>query len=173
MKKLITIILVLSISLFAKTELFDYDLWAKDLKVLIKLSQKDDGSIKGYDKNHNFVRDDVENYIKDKYAKDEFQKIMFLEAAKKIQQIITLPKNSSQKIHKKLDEELLQIYTCRDFILYKHNDIDIEKEMQDKSEFKSKVLNTTKRLNAYISHKQKLPFSYSIPSDEELEKQKP
>jgi hypothetical protein len=173
MKKILfTIFILLGTTLFAKAELFDYDMWAKDLEVMIEFSQGLDDTIKGSDKNSNFVRDDVENYIKDKYADDEFQKIMFLEAARKIQQIITLPKTSSVDIHKELDLELLQIYTCRDFILFKHSDADVEKEMQDKSEFKAKVLNTTKRLNAYISHKQKVPFKYSIPSDEELMKQK-
>jgi hypothetical protein len=71
-----------------------------------------------------------------------------------------------------LDKELLQIYTCRDFILFKRGDVNIEKEMLNKSEFKAKVLNTSKRLKAYIAHKQKIPFTYSIPSDEELKKQK-
>jgi len=173
MKVFLSILVIFSsLSLFAKAELFDYDVWAKDLETMIELSSKSTDTVKGSDKNNNQVRDDVENYIKNKYADDEFQKIMFLEAARKIQQIITLPKNSSKKLHKKLDEQLLQIYTCRDFILFKHQDIDLEKEIEDKSEFKAKVLNTSKRLNAYIRHKRIVPFKYMIPSDEELKKQK-
>ena len=172
MKKLIFICMFLSVSLLAEAKIFDYDVWAKDLQTMISLSSGMDDTIEGSDTNHNLVRDDVENYIKDKYADDEFQKIMFLEAARKIQQILTLPKNSSKAVRKKLDNQLLQIYTCRDFILYKHNDVDIEKELEEKSEFKAKVLNSDKRINAYIEHKKLIPFKYSIPSDEELAKQK-
>jgi len=173
MKKIIGFIIVLvGSSLFGYSQVFDYDLWAKDLQTLIELNKKADESIAGSDINHNQVRDDVENYIKKKYADDEFQKIMFLEAARKIQQILTLPKHSSKKIHKRLDAQLLQIYTCRDFILFKHLDGDVEKEIEDKSEFKSKVLNTSKRLEAYLQHKKIVPFKYSIPSDKELKRQK-
>jgi len=173
MKKFIGFIFILlSSGLFASSQVFDYDLWAKDLQTLIELNSKSDDSIAGSDTNHNQVRDDVENYIKKKYANDEFQKIMFLEAARKIQQILTLPKHSSKHIHKELDEQLLQIYTCRDFILFKHLDGDVEKEIADKSEFKSKVLNTSKRLEVYLSHKRAVPFKYSIPSDKELKRQK-
>jgi len=164
--------ILFSSGLLAKSEIFDYDMWANDLQVMIKLNNNKNDTIAGSDKNKNQVRDDVENYIKDKYADDDFQKIMFLEAAKKIQQILTLPKNSSKRLHMKLDSELLQIYTCRDFILFKHEDIDVEKEMEDKSEFKAKVLNTSKRLEAYLSHKRVIPFKYAIPSDKELINQK-
>jgi hypothetical protein len=173
MKKISFIIFIFINALFARTELFDYDMWAKDLETMIKLNEAIDNSIEGTDSNHNLVRDDVENYIKKKYADDEFQKIMFLEAAKKIQQIITLPNNSTLKAHKILDKELLQIYTCRDFILFKHGDTNnIEDEIKNKIEFKSKVLNTSKRLNAYIKHKRMLPLKYSIPDDKELKRQK-
>ena len=173
MKQLLSIFLLfVSSSLFGNASLFNYDLWAKDLKIMIELSQGLESSIRGHDKNKNLVRDDVENYIKDKYNKDEFQKIIFLEAAKKIQEIITLPENTSIDIHKKLDEQLLQIYTCRDFILFKHGDVDVEKEMLNKSEFKAKVLNTASRLNAYIKHKKLIPFKYTIPNDKELLRQK-
>ncbi len=152
--------------------LFDYDQWAKDLQTMIELNQNSSQTIAGSDINKNMVRDDIENYIKQKYKDDEFQKIMFLEAAKKIQQILTLPKNADKKIHIRLDRELLQVYTCRDYILYKHNDVDIEKELEQKAEFKSKVLNTRARLQAYIEHKKMVPFKYSIPSDKELYEQK-
>jgi len=173
MKKFVYMMIIfLSIDLSAKTQVFDYDVWANDLQTMIELNSKFDESIAGSDKNNNQVRDDVENYIKNKYSNDDFQKIMFLEAAKKIQQILTLPKNASKKVHMELDSELLQIYTCRDFILFKHTHADIEKEMQDKSEFKSKVLNTGKRLEAYLLHKKMIPFKYSIPSDQELIRQK-
>ncbi len=151
---------------------FDYDQWAEDLQTMIELNQNKSQTLAGSDVNKNFVRDDVENYIKDKYKDDEFQKIMFLEAAKKLQQILTLPQNTSKDIHIKLDKQLLQVYTCRDYILYKHSDIDVEKELEQKAEFKSKVLNTTNRLEAYILHKKAIPFKYQIPSDEELKKQK-
>ena len=170
MKKLLSLVFVCG-SLVLNAEVFDYNLWAKDLQTLIELN-KTSNSLEGSDINHNQVRDDVENYIKQKFANDEFQKIMFLEAARKIQQIITLPAKATVKAHKKLDDELLQIYTCRDFILFKHSDANVQKSMDEKSEFKEQVLNTTKRLQAYISHKQKIPFKLSIPSDGELKRQK-
>ena len=42
------------------------------------------------------------------------------------------------------------------------------KEMQDKILFKAKVLNTEKRLRAYIDHKKSLPFVEDELSDKEL-----
>jgi hypothetical protein len=93
---------------------------------------------------------------------------MFLAAAKKIQQIITLPKGSSVATHRKLDDELLQIYTCRDYILYTAKDMDISQELNNKIDFKNRVLNTKERLLAYIKHKKLLPFEFSIPNDEVL-----
>jgi len=164
--------LLFTLALEAKAQIFDYDLWAKDLQTMISLNSNFDESVKGSDQNQNQVRDDVENYIKEKYAHDEFQKIMFLEAARKIQQILTLPKDTPQKLHIELDTELLQIYTCRDFILYKYADSDIDKEMEDKLEFKEKILNTSKRLEVYLYHKKIIPFKYAVPSDRELKKQK-
>lgn len=173
MKKLLFFVSILaSMSVFGSSKLFDYDLWAKDLQTMIKLNSVDNSTVEGADKNHNQVRDDVENYVKQKYAHDEFQKVMFLEAARKIQQILTLPKDTSKSVRRQLDKQLLQIYTCRDYILFKHDDIDLEKELEAKNEFKSKVLNTKKRLNIYIKHKKMLPFEYSIPSDEELVQQR-
>jgi len=170
MKKLLSLGLLFG-SLVLNAEVFDYNLWAKDLQTLIELN-KTSSTLQGDDTNHNQVRDDVENYIKKKFSGDEFQKIMFLEAARKIQQIITLPKEATVQTHKKLDDELLQIYTCRDFIIFKHSDANVQKSISEKSEFKEQVLNTTKRLQAYISHKQKIPFKLSIPSDGELKRQK-
>jgi len=167
-----TLFLVFGISLSANTKLFDYDLWAKDLKVMIELSSNQMQTLKGSDKNNNMVRDDIENYIKEKYQDDKFQKIMFLEAAKKIQQILTLPKKATIDAHKQLDNELLQIYTCRDYILYKNNDVDVEKELEEKTIFKGKVLNTKERLSAYLAHKKVIPFSYSLPSDKVLKEQR-
>jgi len=167
-----TLFLVLNINLSANSKLFDYDVWAKDLKVMIELSSSQMQTLKGSDKNNNMVRDDVENYIKDKYKNDKFQKVMFLEAAKKIQQILTLTNKATKATHKQLDDELLQIYTCRDYILYKNNDIDVEKELKDKIIFKSKVLNTKERLDAYLAHKKVIPFDYSLPTNDILKLQR-
>jgi len=171
MKKVLVSLFLVSSFIFAGNT-FDYNQWAKDLQTMIELNQNKNNSIAGSDINHNFVRDDVENYIKGKYQSDEFQKIMFLEAAKKLQQILTLPKTASKAIHQRLDKQLLQVYTCRDYILYKNNDVDVESELANKAEFKSKVLNTSNRLQKYISHKRMIPFSYQIPSDKELKVQK-
>ena len=171
MKKVLVGIFVIASTIFAGNT-FDYNQWAEDLQTIIKLDQNSDKTIAGNDLNKNMVRDDVENYIKQKYSNDEFQKIMFLEAAKKLQQILTLPKRASKSVHKRLDRQLLQIYTCRDYILYKNSDIDVEDELANKAEFKSKVLNTSKRLQKYINHKRMIPFSYQIPSDKELRVQK-
>lgn len=168
----ITMFLVFGLSLSADSKLFDYDVWAKDLKVMIELNSSEVDTIKGSDKNNNMVRDDVENYIKEKYQDDKFQKVMFLEAAKKIQQILTLSKKSTVDTHKQLDDELLQIYTCRDYILYKNSDVDVEKELKEKTVFKGKVLNTKERLDAYLSHKKVIPFEYSLPSDKMLRVQR-
>jgi len=171
MKKVFISMFVVFGTVFAGTT-FDYNQWAKDLQTMIKLDQNHDKTIAGNDLNKNMVRDDVENYIKQKYSNDEFQKIMFLEAAKKLQQILTLPKSASKKIHQRLDKQLLQVYTCRDYILYKNSDVDVEVELANKAEFKSKVLNTSNRLQKYINHKRLIPFSYQIPSDKELKVQK-
>ncbi len=171
MKKVI-FSLALVCSCLVADNLFDYNQWAEDLQTMIELNQNKNSTLKGSDINKNMVRDDVENYIKEKYQGDEFQKIMFLEAAKKMQQILTLPKNTPKKVHLKLDKQLLQVYTCRDYIIYKNHDMDIEEELAQKAEFKSKVLNTASRLEAYINHKRLIPFTYQIPSDKELNSQK-
>ena len=171
MKKIVSSLAIVCSCLLAGN-VFDYDQWAKDLQTMIELNQNKSQTLAGSDMNKNMVRDDVENYIKDKYKDDEFQKIMFLEAAKKLQQILTLPNKTSKNIHLKLDKQLLQVYTCRDYIIYKHSDVDVEKELEQKAEFKSKVLNTLSRLEAYISHKRTIPFKYQIPSYKELKEQK-
>ena len=171
MKKVLTSLLLASSVSFAANVSFDYDQWAADLQTLIELDKKADQTIKGSDINNNMVRDDIENYIKEKFSGDNFQTVMFLEAAKTIQKILLLPKNTPKKIHKELDNRLLQIYTCRDYILYKDSKIDINKELKEKALFKSKVLNTDARMQKYIEHKRSLPQKYSIPSDKILKSQ--
>jgi hypothetical protein len=158
--------MIFSLALYADQMSFDHDVWMRDIQMLIKLDTQN--SVRGFDKNKNMVRDDVEEYINDRYSSDKFQKVMFLAAAKKIQQIITLPKGSSVATHRKLDDELLQIYTCRDYILYTAKDMDISQELNNKIDFKNRVLNTKERLLAYIKHKKLLPFEFSIPNDEVL-----
>lgn len=146
--------------------------WLNDLEVLLKLDKQKENTLRGKDINNNGVRDDVEAYIKRKFGKDPFQKDLFMEAAKKIQQIITLPKNSTKEEHLTLDKELLELYTCRDYILYRDNEENIEQEMLNKTLFKAKVLNTKARLTAYIEHKKRLPFSYNDLSTEQLKREK-
>jgi len=48
----------------------------------------------------------------------------------------------------------------------------LDKELEDKIIFKGKVLNTEKRLRAYINHKQILPFQFDDLSEEQLLKDK-
>jgi len=157
MKKLLSSLLVTSSLVMASNVSFDYNQWASDLQTLIELDKNADKTLAGSDINNNMVRDDVENYIKDKFGGDDFQTIMFLEAAKTIQKILLLPKNASKQTHKILDNRLLQIYTCRDYILYKDGKIDIETELKKKADFKAKVLNTDARMQKYIEHKRALP----------------
>ena len=146
--------------------------WLNDLEVLLKLDAQKENSLRGKDINSNGVRDDVEAYIDRKFGKDPFQKDLFMEAARKIQQIITLPQNSTEEEHLALDKELLELYTCRDYILYRDNEENIEQEMLNKTLFKAKVLNTEARLTAYIEHKKRLPFSYQDLSTEQLKREK-
>jgi len=90
-----------------------------------------------------------------------------------MQKIITLPTDKTAlKEHQKLDHDLLNIYTCRDYILYKMNSKSLDKEMQEKINFKAKVLNTKKRLHAYIIHKQLLPFAFDDLSEKALARDK-
>ena len=171
MKKILTLLLLTSNINFASNIEFDYNQWAEDLQTLIELDKKANETIKGSDINNNMVRDDVENYIKERFRGDRFQTVMFLEAAKTIQKILLLPPNASKKVHKELDDRLIQIYTCRDYILYKDDKIDIDRELKEKRLFKLKVLNTDARMQKYIEHKKKLPRKYSIPSDKVLKSQ--
>jgi len=142
--------------------------WTQDFETLVNLNASTENTLEGIDQNKNGVRDDVEYYVNTKYKNKPFQKAMFLKAAQTMQKIITLPNNDKIAQHQKLDRELINLYTCRDYILYKMNDDSLEKELQDKIAFKGKVLNTKKRLHAYIAHKQTLPFEFNELSDEEL-----
>ncbi len=146
--------------------------WLSDLQVLVGLSSQKIDALKGLDKNKNNVRDDVEAYILSKYADDEFQKDMFFKAAQKIQEIISLPKGGEVENHIRLDRELLDIYTCRDYILYRSESENIEEELLNKTMFKGKVLNTSDRLRAYIDHKKTLPLNFSELTKDELSRDK-
>ncbi|OQX74929.1 MAG: hypothetical protein B6D59_00615 [Campylobacteraceae bacterium 4484_4] len=142
--------------------------WIEDLQTMIALDTQKENSIAGLDINQNGIRDDVERYVNDKYKKDAFQRDLFLDAARKIQKIITLPREAPLKLHERLDRELLSLYTCRDYILYRNESADIEKELVDKTLFKAKVLNTKERFNAYVQHKQMLPKSFYDLTDDAL-----
>jgi len=144
--------------------------WREDFKVLAALNINANDTIKGLDTNKNGIRDDVENYIQKKYKDDPFQKKLFLEASKTIQHILTLSKNTPIKNRVELDNRLLKIYTCRDYMLYKLDVKNINKQLEDKFIFKSRVLNTNKRLRAYIEHKKALPFYEEKMNDMALEK---
>ncbi len=146
--------------------------WLSDLQVLVDLSNQRVDALIGIDKNKNRVRDDVEAYILSKYSDDEFQKDMFFKAAQKIQEILSLPKNSEIKEHVRLDRELLDIYTCRDYILYRNESANIEEELLNKTMFKGKILNTSHRLRAYIDHKKVLPLNFDELTKEELNRDK-
>ena len=138
---------------------------------MINLSSKTENTLEGIDQNKNGIRDDVEYYVNSKYQDKPFQKAMFTKAAGMMQKIITLPDDAISE-HQRLDQELLNVYTCRDYILYKMEDDSLENEMQDKIIFKGKILNTQKRLRAYINHKQLLPFQFDDLSDAQLIKDK-
>ncbi len=142
--------------------------WLEDLKVLVSLSDKRVDALSGMDKNSNGIRDDVERYILSKYMDDPFQRDMFFKAAKKIQKIIALPLNGVVDEHIRLDQELLEIYTCRDYILYRNESKDIENELLNKTLFKGKVLDTPQRLKAYIEHKKILPTNFDELTEKEL-----
>jgi len=142
--------------------------WLEDLKVLVSLSNKRVDALSGIDKNSNGIRDDVERYVLSKYMDDPFQRDMFFKAAKKIQKIIALPLNGVVDEHIKLDKELLEIYTCRDYILYRNESKNIEDELLYKTLFKGKVLDTPQRLKAYIEHKKILPTNFDELTDKEL-----
>ena len=146
--------------------------WLEDLETLVRLDTQRADSISGKDMNANGVRDDVEEYVVQKFHDDPFQEALFMEAAQKIQKIITLPEESSVEEHLKLDKELLSLYTCRDYILYRDNEANIEQEMLNKTLFKARVLNTEERLSAYIEHKKKLPLHFSDLNDKQLKQEK-
>ncbi len=146
--------------------------WTSDFETLVNLSTSVENTLEGIDQNKNGVRDDVEYYVNEKYKDKPFQKAMFIKAAKKMQKIITLSNNKDVEAHQKLDRELLNLYTCRDYILYKMEDDSLAKELKDKITFKGKVLNTEKRLRAYITHKQLLPFRFDDLSDAQLQRDK-
>lgn len=145
--------------------------WTEDFETLINLSSNTENTLEGIDQNKNGVRDDVEYYVNSKYQDKPFQKAMFIKAAGMMQQIIALPDENIAE-HQRLDHALLNVYTCRDYILYKMENESLEKELQDKIIFKGKVLNTQKRLRAYINHKQLLPFQFDDLSDAQLKKDK-
>lgn len=146
--------------------------WLNDLETLVRLDTQRDNTLQGRDINNNGIRDDVENYVKQKYKNDPFQKGIFLKAAQKIQTILTLPKDATPQTHWILDRQLLSYYTCRDYILYRQNEKNIEKEMLSKTIFKGKVLNTKERLTAYIEHKKKIPINFDDLSKDELKREK-
>ena len=145
--------------------------WTNDFETLVNLSSSAENTIKGIDQNNNGIRDDVEYYVNNKYQNKPFQKAIYLKAAKTIQTIITLPVDDISQ-HQKLDNTLLNLYTCRDYILYKMDAKSLDKELQDKIIFKAKVLNTDKRLRAYIEHKKLLPFKFDDLTDAQLQKEK-
>lgn len=173
MKKIvITLVLIVNIA-FANSIDINQLKWTEDFETLINLSNGVENSIAGLDQNKNGVRDDVEYYVNTKYKNRPFQKAMFLKAATMMQKIITLPTDKTAlKEHQKLDHDLLNVYTCRDYILYKMDSKSLDKEMQEKINFKAKVLNTKKRFHAYVLHKQLLPFAFDDLSDEALERDK-
>lgn len=171
MKHLIFSILILGNLQILNALEIDNKQWMIDLKALVMMNSNKVDSLSGDDKNSNGVRDDIERYIWSKYKDDKFQRDMFFTAAKLIQSIITLPKQETKQ-HIQLDHDLLKIYTCRDYILYRNEDKKIEQEMLNKTLFKGKVLNTPNRLRAYIEHKKKLPLELSDLSEKELLKDK-
>ncbi len=146
--------------------------WLEDLETLVRLDTQRADSLSGKDMNANGVRDDVEEYVIQKFHDDPFQEALFMEAAQKIQKIIMLPEESSVEEHLKLDKELLSLYTCRDYILYRDNEANIDQEMLNKTLFKARVLNTEERLSAYIEHKKKLPLHFSDLNDKQLKQEK-
>ena len=146
--------------------------WVNDFETLVRLDTRKTDVVAGEDINDNGVRDDVESYIEMKFGNDPFQKEIFMEAARKIQQIITLPEESSVEEHIRLDRELLELYTCRDYILYRDEEKEIDRQMMNKTLFKARVLNTRERLDRYIAHKKRLPFTYSELTDSQLQREK-
>ncbi len=160
MKRSLILHLFLGSLIFSQASDVQPQQWIADLQTMIALDTQKENSIGGIDIDRNGIRDDVERYVRLKYKHDPFQRDLFLDAAQKIQKIITLPKTAPKKLHEELDRELLLLYTCRDYILYRNENTNIEKELVDKTLFKAKVLNTKERFNAYVQHKQMLPKSF-------------
>jgi hypothetical protein len=171
MKKVVTSLFLIYFSSQANIEI-NNDSWIKDYELLVNLNTNPNTTISGLDLNKNGIRDDVEYYVEQKYKDKPFQKELFLEASKKIQEILSLPKSASIKKRIELDSELISIYTCRDYMLYKLDVKDIEQELKDKMIFKSRVLNTNKRLRAYIEHKKLLPLDEENIDDMDVEKER-
>ncbi len=169
------ICLLLSIGLYGFDSLKEVQKpqWVQDYEILVALDAKTSNSLLGIDSNNNGVRDDVEYFILKIYANDSFQADMFLMSAKLIQDIFKLPKDTPQKTRVKLDSDLIKLYTCRDYIVYKKEDPKIIKqELQNKLLIKRKILNNKSRLQAYIEHKNKLPFKFDTLTKEQLLKDK-
>ena len=172
MKNILLALAILSNIAIANTINIQSLKWTEDFETLVNLSSTTENTLKGLDQNNNGVRDDVEFYIESKWENRPFQKAIFTKAANTLQKIITLAEDSAIEEHQKLDRELLNLYTCRDYILYKMNSDSLNEEMLEKTAFKGKVLNTQKRLHAYITHKKLLPFHFDDLSEIELEHDK-
>jgi len=176
MKKVIFFILLLTplITLFAQITPIEINQlkWTQDYEALVGLDTKAKNTLLGIDNNQNGVRDDIEYYIYTKYENDPFEQSMFFEAAKKMQTILTFSKDTDRVKRQKIDQELLEIYTCRDYILYKEDSKNLNKKLREKSYFKSKVLNTKERLYAYIDHKKALPLIFEDIKDKDISKER-
>ncbi len=158
MKKIVLLPALLVISSFASVQISDAK-WVNDYEVLVALNGGTTSSdLKGLDLNKNGIRDDVEYYVMHKYGDKPFEKEIFLDAAKTLQKIISLPPKAPQEERVALDNKLINLYTCRDYMLYKLDVPNITKKLREKMIFKSKVLNTNLRLRTYIEHKEKLPL---------------
>ncbi len=143
--------------------------WVQDYEILVALDAKSNNSLIGIDSNQNGVRDDVEYLILQIYKNDQFQADMFLMSAKLIQDIFKLPNNVPTEIRERLDNDLIKIYTCRDYIIYKNSDSKtIQQELKNKQLIKNKILNTKMRLKVYIEHKSKLPFKLNQLTKDQL-----
>jgi hypothetical protein len=109
------------------------------------------------------------SFIDENYGNDIFQKTMLSKASDIIEEILKIPLSYKKK-HIELDKELINVYTCRDYILYTRygDDINIKKELSNKIIFKSFVLNTENKVNKYIKHKKIIIMNkkdFNIPDD--------
>lgn len=117
-------------------------------------------------------QNEVLTYINNKYASNPFEKEMFTEAAEKIYQILNTDLKN-KKEHIKLDKELLNIYTCRDYIVYKFSkEKDISKKIQEKEIFKSIIFKSKENQKKYIEHKKLLPFEFNDLTEKALKREK-